>query len=113
MRADREEYLRILDEHNVGDKILTQSQCEKILINHGASYEQAKNDAYIYLHHRNNLETTREGSKEVYQKLLNKFNALIKEPKECIEHLEQHGFSYGQANSAVYIYRKEKGLIHK
>ena len=55
MRLDRKEHIRILDDQNVGAKKLTQSQCERILMNHGASYEQAKNSAYVYLHNRTNL----------------------------------------------------------
>ena len=113
MRLDRKEHIRILDDQNVGAKKLTQSQCERILMNHGASYEQAKNSAYVYLHHRTNLEASREGSKEEYHRLLDKFKTLKKQPKECIQYLEGHGFSYGQANSAVYKYRKERGLLHK
>jgi len=108
----QKEYERVLDEHKAGANQFTQSQCEKILMNHGTSYEQAKNGAYKYLHHRDS-EASKKGSSEEYDKLLDKFDASRKQPKECIRYLESKGFSYGQANSAVYNYRKRRGLIHK
>jgi len=109
----QKEYNRILDEYNATAKQFTQSQCESILSNRGASYEQAKNGAYKYLHNRNNIESSKKGSREEYDKLLDEFNASRKQPKECIRYLKSIGFSYGQANSAVYGYRKREGLIRK
>lgn len=109
----QKEYIRVLDEYNAGANQFTQSQCESILMNHGASYHQAKNGAYKYLHHRDNIESSIKGSREEYDKLLNEFDASRKQPKECIRYLKSRGFSYGQANSAVYGYRKKKGLTRK
>ena len=112
-KEDRKEYIRILDEHNAGTKGLTRSQCLIILMEHGATYQQANNDAYIYLFHRNHIEVSRKGSKEEYDKLLDDFDAGRKQPKECIKYLESIDFSYGQAKSAVNRYREERGLIRR
>ena len=46
-----------------------------------------------------------------YDKILDTFDAFKKRPQECIKHLEQMGFSYGQSKTAVYKYRVKKNLI--
>lgn len=45
--------------------------------------------------------------------LLNKFRASQKNPQDCIRYLESLGFIYGQAKTAVYDYRLDRGLIRK
>ena len=107
------EYTRILDQHNARAKGLSHSECEKILIDAGAPHEQAKNGAYVFLHHGNHLIAKRRGKQDEYNKILDNFDAPNKTPKECIRHLEGMGFNYGQANSAVYNYRVSKKLIRK
>jgi len=77
----------------------------------GASAEQAKNGAYVYLHHNGNRNSLQKGSQEEYERILREFGADIKRPRECIKHLEKLGFSYGQSKTAVYNYRKSNGLI--
>lgn len=109
----QQEYSRILDAHQASDRGLSQHECERILIAAGATYQQAKNGAYVYLHHGNSVLKSRMGSVEEYSLLLNEFGASDKSPRECIRYLESLGFSYGQAKSAVYVYRKRKGLINR
>ena len=106
---NQEEYTRVLNEHN-GHK-LSNAQCIDILVEHGASYNQAKNGAYTYLHHGGHLEVGKRGSQDLYNRHLDKFDAVAKSNMECIHYLENLGFSQGQSKSAVYNYRRSKGLI--
>lgn len=112
-RYSQEDYNRILDAARARANRLSQRECEKILISKGASPEQAKNGAYVYLHHEGDGSSTRRGSREEYEKLLNSFDAPDKQPKECIEYLKSLGFGYRQSQTAVYQYRTRKGLIRK
>jgi hypothetical protein len=112
-RFSQNEYNRVLGEHSAKSKKLTQTECEDILISHGVSYEQAKNGAYVYIHHDGNAKGNKRGSHTEYTELLNKFEATQKTPKECIGYLESLGFSYRQSQTAVYKYRCRKGLIGK
>ena len=105
------EYTRILDKYNAYAKGLSHSECERILIDAGASHEQAKNGAYVYLHHGNHLIAKCRTTQDEYNKILDNFDAPNKTPKECIRHLEGMDFSYGQAKSAIYNYRVVKKLI--
>ena len=109
----QDEYTRILDKNNACEKGLSYSKCERILIDAGVSYEQAKNGAYVYLHHKNHLKAGHKMTQEKYEQILDNFNACNKEPKECIRHLEEIGLSYGQAKTAVYKYRDNRNLIKK
>ena len=112
-RFSQNEYNRILDEHLAKSKELSQTDCQDILVKHGASYEQAKNGAYVYIHHDGNAKGARRGSREEYAELLDDFEATQKPSQECIQYLESLGFSYGQSKTAVYNYRCDKGLIRK
>jgi len=112
-RFSQDEYNRVLNEHSAKSKGLNQTACENILISAGASYEQAKNGAYVYLHHDGNAKGKIRGSREQYWALLNGFQATQKNPQDCIRYLESLGFSYGQAKTAVYNYRLDSGLIRK
>jgi len=107
------EYNRALDAHSAKARQLSQTECERILIKHGASPDQAKNGAYVYIYHEGNRGGNRKGTQEEYNRLLNAFNAPNKQPQECIRYLEDLGFSYGQSKTAVYNYRKGRGLIGK
>jgi len=113
MRNSQQEYSDILDAVNAREKDLSQTDCENILIKNGYTYEQAKNGSYVYLHHGNSLTSKRRGTKEEYAQILDSIRAHEKQPKECIAHLERMGFSYRQAQTAVYNYRKERHLIDK
>jgi len=103
------EYSRILNEHN-GRK-LSYTQCINVLMEYGASYNQAKNGAYIYLHHDSHLVVRLRGSQDHYNQVLDEFNGTTKNNMECIRYLENLGYSQGQAKNATYNYRKSKGLI--
>ena len=107
------EYNRVLDAYSSHAKKYGQTKCEDILIKHGASLQQAKNGAYVYLHHNGNLGGTLSGTKEEYNRLLDEFNAINKTSKQCIQYLKNLGYSYGQAKTAVYNYRQDHGLIGK
>ena len=111
MRSSQSEYNAILDAAKARARGLSQSDCERILMDRGYSFEQAKNGAYVYLHHGKNLRRKRRGSASEYAEILDAFRAKNKEPKECIAHLECMGFSYRQAQTAVYNYRRSRGLI--
>ncbi|MCX5634576.1 MAG: hypothetical protein NTW55_01860 [Planctomycetota bacterium] len=113
MRARQSEYNTILDSVKARSRGLSQGDCEDVLMDHGYSYEQAKNGSYVYLHHGKSLVSRRLGSAEKYAKILDAFGASEKEPKECIVHLESMGFGYRQSQTAVYNYRRERGLVRR
>lgn len=110
-RFSQEEYSRLLDTHNARLLGLSQSECEQILMGAGATREQAKNGAYVYLHHGAHITSSRRGSRGEYDRILNDFNAKTKAPMDCIRQLEKLEFGYRQAQTAVYNYRKRHGLI--
>lgn len=103
------EYCRVLNNHS--GRQLSNADCIKILMQHGASYNQAKNGAYIYLHHGSHLIASHKGKQEDYNKLLDNINGYSLSNMECIRYLENLGFSQGQARSAAYNYRRAKNLI--
>lgn len=107
----QDEYSRILDKNNARIRGLSQTDCEKILMDAGASYDQAKNGSYVYLHHGEHQKATIRSTQTEYDKILDTFHAFKKRPQECIKHLEKMGFSYGQSKTAVYKYRVKRNLI--
>ena len=107
----QEEYTRVLDAHRAHDMKLSQTQCERLLIEHGASKHQAKDGAYVYLHHGGFDPAQSRNSQSVYNPILEKFGGARKTYIECVEHLKTLGFTYGQAKNAVYKYRQQKKLI--
>jgi len=109
----QEEYSRLLDSHNARRLGLSQSECERLLMDAGADRGQAKNGAHVYLHHGAYIFSSNKGSLEEYDRILNDFGAKTKAPRDCIEHLKSFGYAYRQAQSAVYQYRKRHGLIGK
>ena len=113
MRNTQQEYTELLDSVNARGLSLTQAECEQILMEDGYTFEQAKNGAYVYLYHGDNLTSKKRGSKEEYGRILDEFRAHEKQPKDCIAHLEGMGFSYRQAQTAVYNFRKERSLIRR
>jgi hypothetical protein len=112
-RFSQEEYSRLLDSKNARERGLSQTACERILMEAGANREQAKNGVYVYIHHGAHIFSSRRGSREEYERILNDFGAKSKAAKDCIRHLENIGFGYRQAQTAVYNYRKRHGLIGK
>ncbi len=107
----QDEYSRIIDHYNARVNGLSQTACEKILMNAGASYQQAKNGSYVYLHHSNHLKVKHQTTQDEYNQILDKFNARNKAPKECIRYLEEMGFNYNQVKNAVHKYRVSRNLI--
>ena len=110
-RFTQEEYNRLLDSHNALHLGLSQSECERLIMEAGATRGQAKNGAYVYLHHRVNIVSSRKGPRDEYDRILNDLGAKTKAPMNCIGHLVSIGFRYRQAQTAVYDYRKRHGLI--
>jgi hypothetical protein len=110
-RFSQEEYSNLLDSHDARRLGFSQSQCELILMDAGATRVQAKNGAYVYLHHGENTTTYRRWKRGEYESILNDFKAKTKAPMDCIHHLENLGFGYRQAQSAVHRYRKRHELI--
>ena len=109
----QDEYSRILELKKARSSGLSQTECEKILIDAGASPEQAKNGAYVHLHHGDHLKAKNRTTQYEYDQILDHFNAPRKRSIECVRHLERLGFSYGQAKTAVYKYRSHRNLIGK
>ncbi|HYB92858.1 MAG TPA: hypothetical protein VED00_01795 [archaeon] len=105
------EYNRVLDAHSARRRNLSQTQCQEILMNRGASFNQAKTGAYVYLHHSGNLGSCSRTTQKEYNCLLDEFEARNKRPQQCIRYLESLGFSFGQSKTAVNKYRKDRGLI--
>ncbi|MBT5877315.1 MAG: hypothetical protein HOH43_28090 [Candidatus Latescibacteria bacterium] len=103
------EYTRVLMNHNASG--LSHARCMSILTDHGADSEQAKNGAYQFLHHRESLVTRRSGTQDEYDRILDRFGARQKRPMDCIQHLEQQGYSFNQAKTAIHRYRSKRGLI--
>lgn len=109
----QEEYSKLLDVHNARKRDLSQTECEAILVSCGATRMQAKNAAYIYIHHGSKISATRRVLQSEYDSLLDGFDAKSKQSQDCIRYLETLGFSYGQAHTAVYKYRVKHELIRK
>jgi DNA-binding transcriptional MerR regulator len=109
----QDEYNRILEDYSARTNKFNQTECESVLRKHGASPQQAKNGAYVYLHHSGNHGGSLQGTREEYNRHLNEFNAREQAPQQCIQYLESFGYSYGQAKTAVYNYRQDHGLIRK
>src|SRR5947209_4199356 len=93
----QEEYSRVLDECKARQNKLTQTECTKILMDHGLTYHQAKDGAYVYLHHGRHLGVAERGTQDEYDRLLTRFGAQKKSARDCVEHLKSLGYSYGQA----------------
>ncbi len=110
-RFGQPEYNRVLSSHGARRRALGHTQCQELLIDHGATVGQAKNGAYVFLHHHGDEEATKPGSQEQYERLLTAFGAKAKAPRDCVKYLEGLGYSYGQAKTAVYQYRSRHGLI--
>ncbi|MDH5186110.1 MAG: hypothetical protein OEW70_03495 [candidate division WOR-3 bacterium] len=54
---------------------------------------------------------SRETTQTDYDNLLDKFGARTKRHADCVSYLQRCGYSYSQANNAVYNYRRKHGLI--
>jgi len=108
MRTKQSEYNKLLDKFNGRNKSFT--ECVDCLVGHGFSLNQANNALHVY---RKGGVTAAKFrlSPERRNGLLDEFNAVRKTHKACVDYLRSIGCTYRQANSAVYKYRQERGLI--
>ena len=102
------EYSKLLDAFGAKNKAY--QECVYHLISLGYTYNQAKNAVHVYFK-GGNPEATIRLPKEERDNLLDGIAASNKPPKECVNYLRSLGYAYHQATSAVYFYRKERGLI--
>jgi hypothetical protein len=109
--AGQREYDRILNSHDARLLNLSHGQCVRILMEHGAGQGQAQNGAFVYRLHLGYQVIEERGSRDQYHRLLDDIGADRESARECIEYLENLGFTFNQAKNAVYEYRKGKGLI--
>ena len=107
-RISQDYYDRILDAFDGEDKTFT--ECVDYLVSQGITYDRAKNAVHVY---RKGGATEAEFrlSRDERNDLLDEFGSSSKPPKECVNYLMSLGCTYRQATSAVYLYRKERGLI--
>ncbi len=110
-RGDQEEYNKLLDAFNATTK--TKRESVNYLIKLGFSRDQGDNAVHVYWK-GGGTKATFILSRDERDNLLDDFNAVRKAPKECVNYLMSRcGCTYRQANSAVYKYRQERGLIGK
>lgn len=107
-RGNQDEYNILLKAFNASNK--PKKDSVNYLIEEGFSREQAENAVHVYFKGGQTTASFRLTSEKRNQ-LLNDFDAKHKPPKECVAFLMEYGCTYRQANSAVYQYRQEKGLI--
>jgi len=107
-RGSQDEYNKLLEDFSAKTK--TKRESVNYLMSIGFSQEQAENAVHVYWKGGKTRAIFRL-TRDDRNRLLEDFNARQKTPKECVAHLRNHGCTYRQASSAVYKYRKEKGLI--
>lgn len=108
MRVKQSEYNRLLNAFKGREKSFTESV--NYLIGLGFSPNQAKNAVHVY--YKSGPVTAKfRLSRERRNELLDAFNGVLKSHNECVDFLRSLGCTYRQANSAVYKYRQERGLI--
>ncbi len=107
-QGNQAEYNRLLD--SVGGHAKSYQECVDHLVGLGYSETQAKNAAHVYRKGGATLASFRL-SRDNRDRLLDRFGARRKTPKECVSYLMKQGCTYRHATSAVYQFRKEKGLI--
>ncbi len=107
-RGDQAEYNRLLD--NFGGRAKTYQECVDYLVSLGFSHNQGNNAVHVY-RKGGRTQATFRLSRDERDRLLDQFGAKRKAPRECVDYLMNQGCTYRQATSAVYLYRKEKGLI--
>jgi hypothetical protein len=109
-RGYQEEYNKLLDTFDGKNKSFQENVYH--LIGLGYLYSQAKNAVHVYIKggatHASTVLT-----REIRDELLSDFGASSKSHKECVDYLMSRGYTYRQANTASYQYRKERGLISK
>ena len=109
-RGEQNEYNKLLDEFNAKNK--TKNESVLYLMTLGFSCGQANNAVHVYWKGGGTKATFILSSNE-RNKLLDNFNAWKNTPHKCVNYLMGLGCTYHQATSAVYKYRKERGLIRQ
>ena len=109
-RGNQDKYNKLLKTFNASNK--PKKDSINYLITEGFSREQAENAVHVYFKAGQTTASFRL-TREKRNQLLNDFDAKHKPPKVCVDFLMKYGCTYRQANSAVYQYRQEKGLIGK
>ena len=107
-RGSQKEYNKLLDAFNADLK--TKKESIGYLLGLGYSNEQAKNAVHVYWK-GGEIKATFIMSRNERNNLLDNFKAYEKAPRDCVKYLMNCGCTYRQANSAVYKYRQERGLI--
>ena len=107
-RGEQAEYNQLLDAFGSTGK--TYKECVEYLISLGFTDNQAKNAVHVCRRGGATHATFRLPGDQ-RDRLLDDFGARRKAPKECVDYLMKQGCTYRQATSAVYQFRKEKGLI--
>jgi hypothetical protein len=107
-RGNQTEYNQLLD--TFGGKNKSRGECVNHLLQHGFTYNQANNAVHVY--QKGGVSKAIQSlTKEERDRLLHEFGASGKTNKECVDYLMQLGYTYRQANTASYQFRKEHGLI--
>ena len=107
-RIKQSQYNRLLDTFGAEHKGF--AECVSYLVSLGFSPSQANNAVHVY-RKGGPIEARFRLSQEERDELLDTFDATAKTPRECVDYLRSLGCTYRQANSAVYKYRQERGLI--
>ena len=107
-RGNQDEYNKLLNSFNAKSK--TKKESVDKLVGLGFTVEQAKNAVHVYWR-GGQTKASFILSRDKRDKLLDKFNATQKLPRECVNFLMSQGCTYHQATSAVYQFRQERGLI--
>lgn len=110
MRISQYQYDDLLQQY--GADFRSYSDNVRYLTSLGYTYGQAKNAVYKFK--KKGLRRAVFRTPQFFWNMrLDNFGASTKSPKECIDYLiNEYGATYSQANSAVYQYRKNRGLIN-
>jgi len=109
-KGNQGEYNRLLRAFDAGNK--SRHDCVYHLVSKGFSYDQASNAVHVYFKGGDAYASFKLSGDE-RNRLLDRFDAEHKSPKDCVDHLMKYGCTYHQATSAVYQYRVDRGLIRR
>ena len=109
-RGNQDIYNSLLDAFDAKSK--GYQECVYYLVSEGYLYSQAKSAVYVYFK-GGDTHSTSTLTSEIRNELLDNFGAIGKSHKESVNYLMSKGYTYRQANTASYRYRKERGLVHK
>lgn len=108
-RGDQEEYKRLLDQFGAHNKHYQESVDH--LVSQGYTFDQAKTAVYVYLK-GGPVKASRRLQPGEADEILDNMDGTRKPPHQLIDELMTvYGLSFRQAQSAVYKYRKLRGLV--